>query len=255
MGPAPAQDLFVVNLPARIRTLPQASAPMEIAVDAGLKSLRENAAALYREQAAGETGAWAMSIGDLEESSRSLLEKWRHLDADSPYREVVDEAVGLIAEAASTFERAHVPPAVTRELAQWVRASGSHGVAQSLRDARARLGGISLRESARRSGDAARHLSELEDGRGNLPTVATARRLDAALDTDLVGLLARVRAALPATSRKRPRLAPGDSTFAASGSLDPRVDALFSRIAADDRLAQLHEVLLLPPALARLATS
>ena len=226
---------------------------MEIAVEAGLKSLRQSAAALLREQAAGEAGAWAISVSDLEDSSRSLLEKWRHLDADSPYREVVDEAVDLIAEAASKFERAHVPPALTRELAQWVRASGSRGVAKSLHDARTRLGGISLRESARRSGIAAGHLSELEDGRGSLPTVATAQRLDAALDTDLVGLLARVRETLPATPRRRPRLADSTSTFAASGSLDPRLDALFSRIAGDEQLVQVNEDLLRLPASTRRA--
>src|SRR5260370_7700892 len=104
MGPAPAQDLFVVNLPARIRTLPQASAPMEIAVDAGLKSLRENAAALYREQAAGETGAWPISLRDLEEASRSLLEKCLHLDPTSPYSEHVHYTLRLLAETAPTLD-------------------------------------------------------------------------------------------------------------------------------------------------------
>jgi transcriptional regulator with XRE-family HTH domain len=157
---------------------------------------------------------------------------------------VVGEAVELIAEAASTFERAHVPPALTRQLAQWVRASGSLGVAQSLHNARARLGGISLRESARRSGIAAGHLSELEDGRGSLPTVATAQRLDAALNTDLVGFVASVRKALPTPPTRRPRLTAGHMTFAPAGSLDPRLDSLFSRIAGDDRLVQINEDLL-----------
>jgi len=217
---------------------------MEIAVEAGLKSIRQNVDALHREQAAGDAGAWAISIAELEESSRSLLEKWRHLDADSPFREVVDEVRDLIAGAASTFDRDHVPPGLARELAHWVRASGSRWIAKSLHDARARLGGISLRESARRSGVAAGHLSELEDGRGNLPTVATARRLDAALETDLVGLLARVHEAMPAPTRRRPLLAGTTPTFATSGSLDPRLDTLFSRIAGDERLVQVNEDLL-----------
>lgn len=217
---------------------------MEIAVEAGLNSLRQNVDALHREQAAGDSGAWAISIADLEESSRSLREKWRHLDANSPFREVVDEVLDLIAGAASTFDRDHVPPGLARELAQWVRARGSRWVAKSLHDARARLGDISLRESARRSGIAAGHLSEMEDGRGSLPTVATARRLDAALETDLVGLLARIHEALPAPPRRRPQLGASTSSLASSGSLDPRLDALFSRIAGDDRLVQVNEDLL-----------
>ena len=216
---------------------------MEIAVEAGLRSVRQNVDALHRERAAGDAGAWAISIADLEESSRALLEKWRHLDANSPFREVVDEVRDLIAGAASTFDRDHIPPGLARELAQWVRAGGSRQIAKSLHDARTRLGGISLRESARRSGVAAGHLSELEDGRGNLPTVATARRLDAALETDLVGLLARVHEAMPAPPRRRP-LAGTALTSAASGSLDPRLDALFVRIAGDERLVQVNEDLL-----------
>ena len=224
---------------------------METAVEAGLKSLRQNAVALHREQVSGETEAWAIPVADLEESSRSLLEKWRHLDADSPFGDVADEVVELISGAASMFDQDGIPPGLSRELAQWVRANGSRGVAKSLSDARARLGGISLRESARRSGIAAGHLSELEDGRGSLPTIATARRLDAALETDLVGLLARVHEALPAPPRRRPQLAARTSSFAPSGSLDPRLDALFSRIAGDERLVQVNEDLLRLSARAR----
>lgn len=238
------QDLFVVEMGVRIRTLPPASAPMEIAVEAGLKSVRQNADALHREQAAGDAGAWAISIADLEESSRSLLEKWRHLDADSPFRGVVDEVRDLIAGAASTFDPDHVPPGLERELAQWVRASGSQWVARSLHEARARLGGISLRESARRSGIAAGHLSELEDGRGRMPTVSTARRLDAALETDVVGILASIRAALPARARGRPRSTEGRAQPAPTTSLDPRLDGLFARIAGDERLITVNEDLL-----------
>ena len=217
---------------------------MEIAVEAGLKSVRQNLDALQREQTAGDAGARAISIADLEESSRSLLEKWRHLDADSPFREVADEVRDLIARAASTFDQDHVPPGLARELAQWLRASSSRWVAKSLHDARARLGGISLRESARRSGIAAGHLSELEDGRGRMPTVSTARRLDAALETDLVGILAGSRAAIRARGGKRPRFTQGQANPAPTTSLDPRLDGLFARIAGDERLINANEDLL-----------
>jgi len=214
---------------------------MEIAVEAGLKSVRQTVNALYLEPAAGDAGAWAISIADLEESSRSLLEKWRHLDADSPFREVVAEVEALIAGIAARFDRDNMPQGLARELTQWVRASGSRRVATSLYRARARLGDISLRESARRSGIAPGHLSELENGQGSLPTLTTARRLDAALDTNLVALLGGIRDALPSTPRRRWRLV---AKPAPTTSVDPRLDALFAQIAGDERLVKANEDLM-----------
>ncbi len=107
-----------------------------------------------------------------------------------------------------------------------------------------RLGDIWLRRSERRSGIAPGHLSELEDGRGKLQTLSTERRLDAALDTDLVGLLAGIHEALPVRARRRPRFNEGSAKPAPTTSLDPRLDDLFARIAGDERLLDINEDLL-----------
>jgi hypothetical protein len=61
-----------------------------------------------------------------------------------------------------------------------------------------------------------------------------------------------VRETLPAVPRRRPRLA-AIASFAPSGSLDPRLDALFSQIAGDERLVQVNEDLLRLPSSTRRA--
>jgi transcriptional regulator with XRE-family HTH domain len=221
---------------------------METAVEAALKSFRENMGALTRELTSGDSASWAASIADLEESSWSLLEKWRHLHAGSPFGAVADEVADLLAESTVIFDPDRVPRGLTRELANWERARGSRTVATSLREARSRLGDISLREAARRCRIAPGHLSELEDGQGNLPTLSTAQRLDAGLGTDLVGVVTKVRAALPAAERQRRRPAARAADSLPAASLDPRLDVLFSRIAGDDQLARLNEDLLRLPA-------
>ena len=217
-----------------------------------MKSLRGYVATLGRERASGDSGPLATAVMDLEESSRSLFERWHHLDADSPFGDVADEVTDLLAAAATSFDRDQIPAGLGRGLALWARARGSRAVAKSLRAARSHLGDISLRDAARRSGIAPGHLSELEDGRGSLPTTSTARRLDAGLGTDLVGLLTNFREALPPAVRSRQRRrAVGTGSLAPPAALDPRLDALFSRIAGDDRLVQVNEDLLRLSATAR----
>jgi transcriptional regulator with XRE-family HTH domain len=246
-----AQYMFVPYADVRIRTLPTPTAPMETAVEAALKSFRENVSAVGRELRSGDSASWASPVAELEESSRSLLEKWRHLHADSPFAEVADEVADLLVATTATFDAERRPPGLARELAKWARARGSRAVASNLRETRSVLGDISLREAARRSGIAPGHLSELEDGQGNLPTVSTAQRLDAALGTHLVVVLTNVRAVLPPAERRRRSTAHAAASVPA-GSLDPRLDALFSQIAGDDRLAQVnHDLLSLPAGVRR----
>lgn len=142
----------------------------------------------------------------MEEASRTLRAKRRHLDRGSPFQALAGDARELLIKIVASFGDAAAPPGLSRELAEWTRICGAQEVARSLRTARARLGGISLREAARRSGLAAGHLSELESGTGNLPTASTARRLDDALETDVAEILAGLRKSLrQVTSGRRRR--------------------------------------------------
>ncbi len=188
----------------------------------------------------------------MEDASRSLREKWRYLDARSPFRTAADNAAELLAKAVACLPDGPLPPGLTRELVDWTRIRGQQEVAVALRAARLRLGDISLREAARRSTIAAGHLSELEDGTRSLPTTSTAQRLDDALGTDLVRILARVHQAAKSIQlrRRHPTVArPSDPWLPAA--VDPRMDTLFARIAGDDKLLQLNEDMLRLPAGAR----
>jgi transcriptional regulator with XRE-family HTH domain len=235
----------------RIRTLPTPVAAMESAVDAGRRSLYAAVDMLRSEIGSGDPGAWASVVSDVGEASRSLRERWFHLDPRSPFRSIADEIVTLLTSAVSAIPPEAVPHSVVREIAQWSRAAASRSAAMIIRDARSRLG-ITLREAARRAGTAPGHLSELEDGGRNLPTLSTARKLDLALSINLADLVTAIREAppMPRPSRQRTR-GVAATPSGTSMSIDPALDTLLSRIAADERLVQLNQDLLSLPSAAR----
>ena len=223
-------------------------------MEAALRSLAQSVAALEVELANGDPDSWPSLAAEIEDASRSLREKWRHLDASSPFRTAADNASELLAKAVACFPDGPLPPGLARELVDWTRIRGRREVAVALRAARSRLGDISLREAARRSAIAPGHLSELEDGTRSLPTTSTAQRLDDALGTDLVRILARVHDTAKSiqSRRRRPTVArPSDPWL--SAAIDPRLDTVIARIAGDDKLLQLNEDVLRLPAGARRA--
>jgi hypothetical protein len=75
--------------------------------------------------------------------------------------------------------------------------------------------------------------------------MTTAQKLDVALNTDLADLLRGLREAPPASRRRSRRRSARDATpQAAAIGVDPGLDSLLARIAADDRLIRLNEDLL-----------
>jgi transcriptional regulator with XRE-family HTH domain len=225
---------------------------MEVSVRASLHSLREAGDSVARELETGDTQGLGSVVLEVQEASRRLRERWRHLDIDSPFQETAEIAAEILRAAADAMGDSAAPPGLARELTEWERSCAGQRIRHSLRAARARLGGISLRDAARRSGLAPGHLSELEANSGSLPTSSTARRLDASLGTDITEILAELRR-MPrrdGARRRHPGSRP-ELLAASSSALDPRLDALLARIAGDERLIRLNEDLLRLPAGAR----
>lgn len=223
---------------------------METAVAAALRSLETAVAALGGEHRSEDPGGWAGAATEVADASRSLRERWRHLEPRSPYRDVAQEAADLLGAAVRGMAPAAPPDRIAQEAAQWTRLVAGRQAAISIREARSRLG-ISLREAARRSALAAGHLSELEEGQRSLLSVSTAQKLDSALGTDLASLLGtlRQRPGRPPSARRR---AAGVTTAPiVSFGVDPDLDAILSKVAADARLVQLNEDVLRLPAATR----
>src|SRR5216683_7440110 len=92
--------LFATGMEVPQRTLPFPASIWEVAVDAVLQALRGAAAAAVEELAASDPdlsllGTHAEEIG---RSTASLLERWRHLDETSPYRDGALEIAVTVVE-------------------------------------------------------------------------------------------------------------------------------------------------------------
>src|SRR5262249_5003358 len=132
---------------------------------------------------------------DIAKCCNSLLERWRHLEEYSPYRDgalhTAIETLEAILEAAqragSTVETAI---ALEGELADLVVIAAKWQIGATLRKAR---GTESQRGIARRVVMSAGYLSELEAGQAGLPSESVCKKLDGALNTDVQTMVSRAR--------------------------------------------------------------
>jgi hypothetical protein len=117
------------------------------------------------------------ALTDARDTARVLRRSWEVLPPESPYKEVLADATGVLAHL--TDLGWPVAPAVARALedarADFVLMDARLPVMRAVRTA---LDRMSVRELARATGLSAGHISELSNARGGLPNDRTARALE-----------------------------------------------------------------------------
>lgn len=193
--------------------------------------------------------AAATLCADTVRATRRLLLRTNALPLNSPYRGVAfPEAEALLRQVTEQLAAAAHPPAGARALvdlhAEFVHALGRDDAARLLASAR---GSRPLRALARLTGVSLGHLSDLERGRAGPPSPRSATALDAALGSDLTGLVSSTRARTRELRDLTLALAARLPAAPPSRSESGRLAAITSAISHDRSLLELAERLVAAP--------